>query len=50
MVLATHPLPTPDAARPGERYTDYPMALGVLTTIFSCGAFSPASTTSWSRI
>lgn len=39
MAFATHPTPTPDAARPGERYTDYPMAMGVLTTIFFMWGF-----------
>ena len=42
MAFATHPSPTSGSngtpAR-GERYTDYPMALGVLTTIFFMWGF-----------
>jgi MFS transporter, FHS family, L-fucose permease len=42
MAFATHPSPASggsDAPAPGEHYTDYPMALGVLTTIFFMWGF-----------
>ena len=40
MAFATQPSPVSgSASAPGERYTDYPMALGVLTTIFFMWGF-----------
>ena len=42
MAFATHPSPTSGSngtSARGERYTDYPMALGVLTTIFFMWGF-----------
>ncbi len=42
MAFTTHPSPTSgnnDMPARGERYTDYPMALGVLTTIFFMWGF-----------
>jgi MFS transporter, FHS family, L-fucose permease len=39
MAFATPLSPTPDTARSGERYTDNPTAMGVLTTIFFMWGF-----------
>lgn len=39
MAFAQPPAPTPDAPVRGEHYTDYPMAMGVLTTIFFMWGF-----------
>ncbi|CAM0999779.1 L-fucose:H+ symporter permease [Rhodanobacter sp. Root179] len=39
MAFAQAPSPTPGTPAHGERYTDYPMALGVLTTIFFMWGF-----------
>ena len=39
MAFATPLSPTPDTARPGERYTDYPTALAVVTVIFFMWGF-----------
>lgn len=39
MAFAQPPAPTPDAPARGEHYTDYPMAMGVLTTIFFMWGF-----------
>lgn len=39
MAFAHTPAPTPGTSAPGERYTNYPMAMGVLTTIFFMWGF-----------
>lgn len=39
MAFAQVPSPTPDSPAQSERYTDYPMAMGVLTTIFFMWGF-----------
>ena len=39
MAFAQVPSPTPGSPAHGERYTDYPMAMGVLTTIFFMWGF-----------
>jgi MFS transporter, FHS family, L-fucose permease len=39
MAFASHLPPTSDTARSGERYTDNPTAMGVLTTIFFMWGF-----------